>query len=434
MATGMDSTSAAMTPAAKDPTFLALHAELYGSKASPFSVADTSAASTSALGVTTADSPAQIVPTSSRPGDTTLAAGPAAPVATDTRPATATTPAATDTTAAATTPAATDASTAAAPGNCSTFNYGDNGSAADDPRIVNWNPNPNSKSQLTQNWFAAHGQLESVAPEDGPYTVKFGDCLESIARRELKKENKGVDGQSVKDEVAKIIKLNQDHYKSLATKSAFIKDGWKLKLTDCNDTAPAPTATDTTAATTPPAKADCPDVIIEDRGGDIYYNDKKVGSHDRVTIKNGVATESAIPDRRAGQPAPDSTAAATPAGTTAADSTAPAVATTDSTTAAVTPTPAVANAPDASTREKPTTFPVLDAVAPVTTPTDTTTTAATPSDHTDALTPGPAGTPDTAATAPKIVNQIAAKQKPDATPAQTTTDGSTPDASSLGPA
>ncbi|HEY9681674.1 MAG TPA: hypothetical protein V6C86_08835 [Oculatellaceae cyanobacterium] len=427
MATGIDATSTANV--VKDPMFQALHEKLYAASTPAFSLGDTTPSTTGRQGLSLADAPTPIVATSARPGqDTTL--GPAAPIATDTRP--------TDTTAvAAPNPADTTVATpkqgdvtTAAPAACSTFNYGDNGSAADDPKITNWRPNPNSKSQLTQSWFAEHSRLSSVAPEDGPYTVKFGDCLESIARRELKKEGKATDSASIEAEKQKIIDLNKDHYKSLTTNSEFIKDGWKLKLTDCNSATPPPTPapTDTTQAS--PQKKDSPDVIITDKGGDIYYNEQKVGSHDRVKITNGVATEEPIPDRR--QPGQADTTAVTPA-VVPGDSTTKVVAATppgDSTAPVLTPTQASAT-PDATAKDgAATSFPVLDSTAPVVAAAPDSTVAAKPS--TDALTPGPAGSADV----PKIVNVIATKPKettPTPNPAKQD-DSQGVDPSSLGPA
>ncbi len=324
MVSGLESTSNLASSPDKDPAYAKLHAQVFAPTRNAFRLADSPDFTPGPAGtpdggpnpgVRLADAPPPIVATNERP-NAVVAPGAvsdngAAPAVTKTEqgqpnpnpnPEVQSGPA-----------------PAAATGNCAPFNYGDSGTAADDPKISAWRPNPNSTSQLTKDWFAAKSQLAGVAPEDGAYTVKFGDCLESIAKRELKKENKATDGNAIKAEVAKIIALNHDHYKSLDTNSEFIKDGWKLKLNDC---APAPAAPPPEAPPPAPApekdckaekvcpgegpahveptnrprgrhagKEDCADVIVVDTKGQIFYNGNKVGDHDKVVIKNGVATE-----------------------------------------------------------------------------------------------------------------------------------------------
>jgi hypothetical protein len=203
--------------------------------------------------------------------------------------------------------AASDSAPAAAPGSApatSSFSYGDAGSSCDDKTICNWRPNPNSTSQLTTDWFAAH-KTQASAGVDTTYKVKFGDDLEGIAKRELKAEGK--EGSSVKDEVAKIISLNHDHYKSLDCNKDLIRTGWTLKLNDgavaaappppADAPPPAPAAIATPDTT---CKVDAPcgaDVIVDNPNGQTFYNDKKVGDHDRSIITNGQAVEVPIPGK-----------------------------------------------------------------------------------------------------------------------------------------
>ena len=215
--------------------------------------------------------------------------------------------------------AASDSAPAVAPGSApatSSFNYGDAGSSCDDKTICNWRPNPNSTSQLTTDWFAAH-KTQASAGVDTTYKVKFGDDLEGIAKRELKAEGK--EGSSVKDEVAKIISLNHDHYKSLDCNKDFIRTGWTLKLNDgavaaappppADAPPPAPAAIATPDTT---CKVDAPcgaDVIVDNPNGQTFYNGKKVGDHDRSIVTNGQAVEVPIPgkgrpDGAAGGPPP----------------------------------------------------------------------------------------------------------------------------------
>jgi hypothetical protein len=202
------------------------------------------------------------------------------------------------------------------------FSYGDAGSSCDDQSICNWKPNPNSTSQLTKDWFAAH-QGQASATVDNVYKVKFGDDLEGIAKRELKAEGK--EGSSVKDEVAKIIRLNHDHYKSLDCNKDFIRTGWTLKLNDNSVAAAPPQQTDaappapapvTTPDTTCKVDAPCgADVIVDNPNGQTFYNGKKVGDHDRSIVTHGQAVEVPIPGN--GPPPPQRIGdAATPAAAT----------------------------------------------------------------------------------------------------------------------
>ena len=434
MAPGLDSPSNVAMTLDKDPAYASLHAKLYSASHVAFRLADSPDFTPGPAGtpdnmapnpgVRLADSPPPIVATNERPPQAApgpqaldtpapIVAAPApaaltdapppAPVATDVRPGVpAPAPDATPAPAAPTPDAA-----AATPGNCTTFNYGDAGSSATDPKIMAWNPNPNSKSELTKNWFAENKRLASIAPEDGPYTVKFGDCLESIARRELKKEGKASDYTAVQAEKAKIIALNHDHYKSLDTKSTFIRDGWKLKLTDCAPAAPAPVApapevpppaptpdvpphvVPTNRPRGPHPKENCvpcgADVIIDDPKGKIFVQGQQAGDHDRVIVKDGKTTEVPIPTH--GQ-------RVTPDGPPPA----PLVTRTDAPPPAPTPTRVEAPAPTTPAPIVETHAPIVAAPTPTPKIADVTPPKKDPDD--DGLTPGPAGTPEVLTTPP----------------------------------
>lgn len=304
MGLGLDTPTPTRVAANQDSTLAGLHDRLLQSAQSqsdPLRIADSTAdfipgPQGTPVKVADASSPPPLVPTEIRPAAqavnaeaTAAYSGGADPV-----PTAGAQVARTDTP----TPVVAGATDQSATGAANSFAYGDAGSSCDDKSICSWRPNPNSTSQLTKDWFAAQ-QTQAAADVDCNYKVKFGDDLTSIARRELKKEGK--EGSSIKDEVAKIIRLNHDHYKSLDCNSDFIKAGWTLKLDDKCTTAAAPPQQ--AEAPPPPApvtsgdacKKDCPDVIVDDPTGQTYFNGKLVGDHDRTIIKDGQTREVPIP-------------------------------------------------------------------------------------------------------------------------------------------
>jgi hypothetical protein len=116
---------------------------------------------------------------------------------------------------------------------CSTINYGDSGSGPHD--YDNWNADSDRShakpGSTAEKWWQANDQLtKDLKADNCVYTVKFGDSLSSIAQRELVTEGKEVNKQSLKDEMAKIVSLNDCHYQSLDNKQDRIQAGWKLVL------------------------------------------------------------------------------------------------------------------------------------------------------------------------------------------------------------
>jgi LysM repeat protein len=107
--------------------------------------------------------------------------------------------------------------------------YADAGSSSSNEIIRHWKPD-HGQSKSGKAWFKAMKHQEPVPVAGNYYTVKDGDCLESIARRELRTENHAVDTKSTNAGVEQLIALNKDHYKSLTVNKHYIQNGWKLKL------------------------------------------------------------------------------------------------------------------------------------------------------------------------------------------------------------
>jgi LysM repeat protein len=107
--------------------------------------------------------------------------------------------------------------------------YTDAGSSSSNEIIRHWKPD-HGQSKSGKAWFKAMKHQEPVPVAGNYYTVKDGDCLESIARRELRTEKHAVDTKSTNAGVEQLIALNKDHYKSLTVNKQYIQNGWKLKL------------------------------------------------------------------------------------------------------------------------------------------------------------------------------------------------------------
>ena len=66
--------------------------------------------------------------------------------------------------------------------------------------------------------------------EKGRYQVQHGDCLETIAERNLKDAGLSANRQAIKAEVADIVAANKNRYPSLDCNNEFLRDGWTLTL------------------------------------------------------------------------------------------------------------------------------------------------------------------------------------------------------------
>lgn len=97
----------------------------------------------------------------------------------------------------------------------------------------NFRPDYEYKTEQGRAWKAVSDQ-QRLKPielnERGRYTVQHGDCLETIAERNLKGSGLPANRMAIKAEVAEIVAANQHRYPSLAANSEFIKGGWTLTL------------------------------------------------------------------------------------------------------------------------------------------------------------------------------------------------------------
>ncbi len=110
------------------------------------------------------------------------------------------------------------------------------GDACKDPRIQNWHPDyslssPQAREWHKQNEDSRHHSLK--LDEGGTYTVKHGDCLSTIAARELEAEGQAVNKKSIAHEVKEIVELNHEKYNALDCNKEYLAAGWKLKLPGC---------------------------------------------------------------------------------------------------------------------------------------------------------------------------------------------------------
>jgi hypothetical protein len=120
-------------------------------------------------------------------------------------------------------------------GNCSTANYGDSGSGLHDHD--SWRPGADrshaKQGSLAEKWWQAQASLPAdIKTDNGLYAVQFGDCLETIAKRQLVTEGQSVTRKSLKREMDLIVRLNDCHYQSLDNNRDYLMTGWKLILHD----------------------------------------------------------------------------------------------------------------------------------------------------------------------------------------------------------
>ncbi|HEY9712634.1 MAG TPA: LysM peptidoglycan-binding domain-containing protein, partial [Chroococcales cyanobacterium] len=104
----------------------------------------------------------------------------------------------------------------------------------EDPAIANWHPDYSYSSPNAQAWLAANKQTRDQALDvnpDGTYTVKFGDCLSTIAQRALQDSGDAKPTWTeIKSEMNTIIKANDQTYSSLDYNKDYLKTGWKLTI------------------------------------------------------------------------------------------------------------------------------------------------------------------------------------------------------------
>jgi hypothetical protein len=109
--------------------------------------------------------------------------------------------------------------------------FTDRGSSSENQTIRHWKPG-HGDSKSSRAWFAAMKHQETAPLTKNFYSATDGDCLESIARRQLREEHKATDSHSTQADVNHLIALNKNHYKSLTVNPHYIQKGWTLRLSE----------------------------------------------------------------------------------------------------------------------------------------------------------------------------------------------------------
>ncbi len=103
-----------------------------------------------------------------------------------------------------------------------------------DSRTQNWHPDYSLSSPSAREWHEQNKQSRhqplKLNEEDGTYTVQHGDCLSTIAARELDAEGKAVNKKSIAHEVQEIIDLNRNEHSELVGNKDYLGAGWRLRL------------------------------------------------------------------------------------------------------------------------------------------------------------------------------------------------------------
>jgi hypothetical protein len=114
--------------------------------------------------------------------------------------------------------------------------------SGDNKAICDWRPDPTLSTPRARAWQAESEKRRHLPMEvnaDCTYTVKWGDSLETVAERELRRE--GIINPSARQinaEVTAFVKANHGQYKTLDCNRDFIREGWKLHIPKCEEKAP----------------------------------------------------------------------------------------------------------------------------------------------------------------------------------------------------
>lgn len=165
----------------------------------------------------------------------------------------------------------------------------DNTAGGDDNVPANWHPDYSLSSKSAQEWFQQSQALRKQKldlDQNGDHVVQHGDSLWTIAQRELHDNGKQGTNEEIKQEIARIAKLNESQYPSLTSKPDFIRDGWKLHI-EQGGRQPDPGAdsgpqcvpkSDSGSEVTPPGYNSKPRVIINNVYTDnAYFNQSSGG-------------------------------------------------------------------------------------------------------------------------------------------------------------
>ncbi len=100
--------------------------------------------------------------------------------------------------------------------------------------IQNWHADYSLSSPQARQWQKQNQQSRQqplrMNEADDTYIVQHGDCLSTIAARELQDAGKAVNKNSVAQEMQEIIALNRDKYNTLDDNQDYLAAGWKLRL------------------------------------------------------------------------------------------------------------------------------------------------------------------------------------------------------------
>lgn len=115
--------------------------------------------------------------------------------------------------------------------NC--FPVREGGNPGEDSAACNFKPDYELSTPRARAWYEAMQQSRTQPldfNQDGTYTVKFGDCLETIAERSIRMVGGPVNRDAINAQVNAIVEANHDRYKTLDCNRDYIRDGWKLKV------------------------------------------------------------------------------------------------------------------------------------------------------------------------------------------------------------
>lgn len=107
-------------------------------------------------------------------------------------------------------------------------------SRREEQAILDWRPDTELATEQGRQW-QRDSQRQRYNPlemnKDGTYTVRYPDCLYTIAEKQLgHARGEKPPREVVEVQIGRIIEANRDRYPTLEANPDFIKPGWRLKL------------------------------------------------------------------------------------------------------------------------------------------------------------------------------------------------------------